>query len=483
MRFFFRRVFLKTIVWFRNDLRLHDHPALKEASESGQVLPVFVLPDHTSPTAADWWVYESLKHLEQQLLELGSALTILKGPASKVLSILAKETQADALFFNGQVDPVSRKEEVDLLELESLSAVDIQRFPPNMLLDPTSLKTGAGRPYKVFGAFWKSLQQQTIPWPIAAPISLTSWFHLYPGTIPLEQSGLRSSIDWDASLQDEWTPGETASFEQWDNFRDKRLKYYDTKRDFPALNGTSRLSGFLASGNMSIRALWHSVRNAQEEGIAPQPEAFLRQLAWREFSYYQLFHFPDIIKQPLRSEFLHFPWLEDIEGLSAWKKGKTGYPLVDAGMRELRETGTIHNRVRMVVASFLIKHLLIDWRIGAEWFSETLVDFDVANNILGWQWVAGSGFDAAPYFRIFNPTMQSKKFDKQGAYIRRWVPELAALPDLFLHEPHIAPVDVLVEAGVVLGETYPFPIVDHSAARSRALDAYALIKGRKEEQA
>lgn len=483
MRSFFRRVFLKTIVWFRNDLRLHDHPALKEASECGQVLPVFVLPDHTSPTAADWWVYESLKHLEQQLLELGSALTILKGPASKVLSILAKETQADALFFNGQVDPLSRKEEVDLLELESLSEVDIQRFPPNMLLDPTSLKTGAGQPYKVFGAFWKSLQQQTIPWPIAAPTTLKSWFQVYPATIPLEQSGLRSSIDWDASLQEEWTPGETASFEKWINFRDKRLKYYDAKRDFPALNGTSRLSGFLASGNMSIRALWHSVRNAQEEGIAPQPEAFLRQLAWREFSYYQLFHFPDITKQPLRSEFLQFPWLDDSEGLSAWKKGMTGYPLVDAGMRELSETGTIHNRVRMVVASFLIKHLLIDWRIGAQWFSETLVDFDVANNTLGWQWVAGSGFDAAPYFRIFNPTMQSKKFDKQGAYIRRWIPELAALPDVFLHEPHIAPEEVLGEAGVVLGETYPYQIVDHSAARSRALDAYALIKGRKEGQA
>ncbi|MCM3759042.1 DNA photolyase family protein [Sporosarcina aquimarina] len=474
---------MKTIVWFRNDLRLHDHPALNKASECGQVLPVFVLPDHTSPTAADWWVYESLKHLEQQLLELGIALTILKGPASRVLFRLATETQADAIYFNGQVDPVSRREEVDLLETVSLSEIDIQRFPSNMLLEPTLLKTGTGQPYKVFGAFWKSLQQQTIPWPMPAPTTLTSWVQVYPETIPLEQSGLRSSIDWDASLQEEWTPGETASFEQWENFRDKRLKQYESKRDFPAMYGTSRLSGFLASGNMSIRALWHAVRNAQEEGIAPQPEAFLRQLAWREFSYYQLYHFPDITERPLRSEFLHFPWLEDSEGLSAWKKGKTGYPLVDAGMRELWETGTIHNRVRMVVASFLIKHLLIDWRLGAEWFRETLVDFDVANNTLGWQWVAGSGFDAAPYFRIFNPTMQSKKFDKNGAYIRKWVPELAALPDVFLHEPHNVPEDVLVGAGVILGETYPFPIVDHSTARARALDAYALIKGKKEGSA
>ncbi|WP_225217884.1 cryptochrome/photolyase family protein [Sporosarcina gallistercoris] len=471
---------MKTIVWFRNDLRLHDHPALKEASECGEVLPVFILPNHASPTASDWWLFESLKSLQQQLLKLGSTLTILKGEPSRVLSVLSKKTQADAVFFNGQVDPVSRREEMALLESESLSEVNVRRFAPNMLLDPTLLKTGAGDPYKVFGAFWKSLQQQTIPWPIAAPASLASWIDEYPGTIPLEQSGLRDSIDWDTSFEKVWIPGEAASFEQWANFRDKGLKGYDTKRDFPAINGTSRLSGFLASGNMSIRALWHAVKRAQEEGIAPQPEPFLRQLAWREFSYYQLFHFPDITERPLRPEFLHFPWLEDPAGLTAWKKGKTGYPLVDAGMRELWETGTIHNRVRMVVASFLVKHLLIDWRMGAVWFRETLVDYDVANNTLGWQWIAGSGFDAAPYFRIFNPTTQSKKFDKNGAYIRKWVPELAALPGASLHEPHMAPEDVLTEAGVVLGETYPLPIVDHTAARARALDAYAHIKGKKE---
>ncbi|MGG0643088.1 deoxyribodipyrimidine photo-lyase [Sporosarcina gallistercoris] len=470
---------MKTIVWFRNDLRLHDHPALKEASECGEVLPVFILPEHTSPTAADWWLYESLNRLHQQLVKLGSTLTILKGPPSKALAALTEKTHADAIFFNGQVDPDSRREEIALLALNSLAKVNVRRCAPNMLLDPSCLKTGAGEPYKVFGAFWKSLQQQTIPWPLAAPTSLTSWIDDCPESIPLEHSGLRASIDWDASLEEAWTPGETASFEQWAQFRDMGLNRYDTKRDFPALNGTSRLSGFLASGNMSIRALWHAVRRAQEEGIAPQPEPFLRQLAWREFSYYQLFHFPDITKRPLRQEFLHFPWLNDPDELTAWKKGKTGYPLVDAGMRELWETGTIHNRVRMVVASFLIKHLLIDWRIGAEWFRETLVDYDVANNTLGWQWVAGSGFDAAPYFRIFNPTTQSRKFDEKGTYIRKWVPELAALPDAALHEPYRASEDVLTDAGVVLGDTYPVPIVDHSAARSRALDAYAQIKGKK----
>lgn len=479
MRSFFRRVFLKTIVWFRNDLRLHDHPALKEASECGEVLPVYILPDRTSQTAADWWLYESLNCLQQQLVKIGSTLTILKGPPSDALSALTEKTQADAIFFNGQVDPASRREEIALLEWNSLAKVNVRRCEPNMLLNPSSLKTGAGEPYKVFGAFWKSLQQQTIPWPIAAPASLTSWIDEYPETIPLEQSGLRNLIGWDACLEEAWTPGETASFEQWALFRDKGLKWYDTKRDFPALNGTSGLSGFLASGNMSIRALWHAVRRAQEEEIAPQPEPFLRQLAWREFSYYQLFHFPDITQRPLRPEFLDFPWLNDPNELTAWKKGITGYPLVDAGMRELWETGTIHNRVRMVVASFLIKHLLIDWRIGAEWFRETLVDYDVANNTLGWQWVAGSGFDAAPYFRIFNPTTQSRKFDKNGDYIRKWMPELAALPDAALHEPHTASEDVLTEAGVVLGDTYPLPIVDHSAARSRALDAYAQIKGKK----
>lgn len=471
---------MKTIVWFRNDLRLHDHPALKEASKCGEVLPLYILPDHGSPTASDWWVYESLKTLKQQLLQLGNTLVILKGEPSQVLSDLSNKTRADAVFFNGQVDPVSRREETTLLESNSLSKVTIRRFTPNMLMDPTLLKTGAGEPYKVFGAFWKSLQQQTIPWPIPAPDSLSTWIDDYPETIPLEQSGLRDSINWDASLKENWTPGEVASFEQWAKFRDKGLNQYDRKRDFPALNGTSQLSGFLASGNMSIRALWHAIRRAQEEGIVPQPEPFLRQLAWREFSYYQLFHFPDITERPLRPEFLQFQWLEDSEGFTAWKKGMTGYPLVDAGMRELWETGTIHNRVRMVVASFLVKHLLIDWRIGAEWFRETLIDYDIANNTLGWQWIAGSGFDAAPYFRIFNPTTQSKKFDKNGAYIRKWIPELAALPDAALHEPHTASETELAEAGIALGETYPFPIVDHAAARARALDAYALIKGKKE---
>ncbi|WOV85777.1 deoxyribodipyrimidine photo-lyase [Sporosarcina jeotgali] len=472
---------MKTIVWFRNDLRVHDHPALKNASECGEVLPVVILPDRAFPTASDWWVYKSLTHLQLKLVELGSELTILKGNPSSTLSLLAEETQADAIFFNGQVDPVSRKEEMVLLELESLSKVDIQRFDPNMLLDPSHLKTGAGQPYKVFGAFWKSLQQQKIPWPTAAPASLTNWAHEITGSIPLKESGLRSPFNWDATLEQAWEPGETASFEQWATFRDKRLQFYDFKRDFPSLNGTSRLSGYLASGNMGIRALWHAVKRAQEDGIAPQPEAFLRQLAWREFSYYQLFHFPDITERPLRSEFLNFPWLNDSSEFESWKAGKTGYPLVDAGMRELWETGTIHNRVRMVVASFLIKHLLVDWRMGAEWFRETLIDYDVANNTLGWQWVAGSGFDAAPYFRIFNPTTQSKKFDKSGEYIRRWIPELAKLPDVHLHEPQTASEDVLMTAGVVLGETYPLPIVDHSAARARALDAYALIKGKKEE--
>lgn len=480
VRPFFRRDCLKTIVWFRHDLRLHDHPALKEASECGDVLPVFILPDHSSPTASDWWLSKSLMRLQQQLADLGNSLLVVKGQPADVLCKLATETNADALFFNGQIDPVSRRDETSLLENLNCPSLDIRRFAPDMLLDPDTLKTGAGQPYKVFGAFWKSLQQQTIPWPVAAPTSLTHWVEEYPETTSLEASGLRSSLGWDETIEETWSPGEAESFEQWGHFRDQVLYKYGTLRDYPGIDGTSKLSGFLASGNMSIRSLWHAVRRAQQEGDAPQPEPFLRQLAWREFAYYQLFHFPEILKQPLRKEFLHFPWNNDSESLSAWKKGQTGYPLVDAGMRELWQTGTMHNRVRMVAASFLVKHLLIDWRIGAQWFQETLVDYDIANNTLGWQWVAGSGFDAAPYFRIFNPTTQSKKFDEHGVYIRKWIPELASLPDKHLYEPHAAPIEVLEEADIVLGVTYPLPIVDHSTARKRALDAYALIKVKKE---
>ncbi|WP_432355625.1 cryptochrome/photolyase family protein [Sporosarcina sp. A2] len=471
---------MKTIVWFRNDLRLHDHPALHEAATCGQVVPIYIVPETKTPTASDWWISESLEHLKEQLEKLGAPLVILQGEPALVLTEFAFRHGADSLFFNGQVDPISRREETSLLEAEGLSGIDIRRFEPNMLLDPSILKTGAGHPYKVFGAFWKSLQQQTIPWPLPVPTSLTSWIDSDATSILLEETDLRSSIKWDTSLQEAWTPGEFASFNQWVHFKDNGINSYVRRRDFPAIDGTSRLSGYLASGNMSIRALWHAVRRAQSEGEVPQPEPFLRQLAWREFAYYQLMHFPDITERPLRSEFLQFAWREDPEGLLAWKEGRTGFPLVDAGMRELWSTGTIHNRVRMVVASFLIKHLLIDWRIGAEWFRETLVDYDVANNTLGWQWVAGSGFDAAPYFRIFNPTAQSKKFDADGTYIRKWVPELATLPKPFIHEPHLAPEDVLTEAGVLIDKTYPSPIVDHSTARTRALDAYAFIKGKKE---
>ncbi|GKV68673.1 deoxyribodipyrimidine photo-lyase [Sporosarcina sp. NCCP-2716] len=470
---------MKTIVWFRNGLRIHDHPALAAAAASGTVLPVAVLPDRP-PTASDWWISKSLEPLSKRLAALGSPLVIQKGSPPEVLARLAADTGADALFFNGQIDPAARKEETELLGLGGLDNVKISRFEPDMMLDPDVLLTKSGTPFKVFGSFWKALQQEKIPWPVPAPDTLSSWRE----ADFLQSSSLSSILNdgqsWSAKFGQYWTPGEEGSFERWEMFRDNGIQDYETKRDYPAIDGTSRLSGFLASGNMSIRALWHAVKRAEEEGDVQQPEPFLRQLAWREFAYYQLHHFPHITDQPLRTEFQHFPWMNDAAGLAAWKAGETGYPLVDAGMRELWQTGTMHNRVRMVAASFLVKHLLIDWRNGAEWFRQTLADYDVANNTLGWQWIAGSGFDAAPYFRIFNPTVQGEKFDPDGLYIRRWVPELAQLPSKFIHAPADSPGDVLAECGVVIGETYPAPIVDHKTARSRALAAYDSVKGHKE---
>lgn len=470
---------MKTIVWFRKDLRVHDHPALAEAAAEGEVLPVYVLPEKETLSACDWWTRESLAILMDRLEALGSPLKLMEGDPLDVFVRLSAETGAEALYFNGQVDPVSRSEETALLQEGSLNHLRIRRFVPDMMLDPDTLLTKSGTPFKVFGAFWKAFQQQTVPWPVPVPESLSPWPEADVESAILKDSRLSGESGWEEKFLRYWSPGENGSFVRWEAFRDNGIQDYKVKRDYPGIDGTSRLSGFLASGNMSIRALWHAVRRAEEEGDVLQPEPFLRQLAWREFAYYQLYHFPSITDESLRPEFRKFPWRSDADGLATWKAGRTGYPLVDAGMRELWETGTMHNRVRMVAASFLIKHLLIDWRTGAEYFKETLADYDIANNTLGWQWVAGSGFDAAPYFRIFNPITQGKKFDAAGTYIRRWVPELASLPDDAIHEPAAADPEVLEEAGVILGSTYPEPIVDHTAARKRALAAYDSIKGQK----
>jgi deoxyribodipyrimidine photo-lyase len=338
-----------------------------------------------------------------------------------------------------------------------------------------------GRAFQVFTAYWRACAKLPRPSaPTAAPRRVpapTVW----PASVSLGDLALEPSIDWAGGLRAAWKPGVRGAAGKLRQFLNEGFTSYTTGRDRPDLAGTSRLSPHLHFGEISPRQVWHALRSrlvkSRSANADAAAQAYLRDLGWREFAHHLLLHFPRTVAEPLRPQFARFPWSRDTRSLRAWQRGRTGYPIVDAGMRELWTTGWMHNRVRMIVASFLVKHLLIDWRAGAAWFWDTLVDADLANNTLGWQWVAGCGADAAPYFRIFNPVLQGRKFDPDGGYVRRWVPELAALPPEWIHAPWEAPQAVRGSASVRLGEHYPRPIVDHRFARDRALRALRSIRG------
>jgi deoxyribodipyrimidine photo-lyase len=346
------------------------------------------------------------------------------------------------------------------------------------LCEPWTLATKVGKPYQVFTPFWKACQASASPPPpTPAPRRLPAP-EKWPASLALAEFKLEPAIDWAGGLRSTWQPGEKGAQALLDRFLRSALADYRTERDRPDRLGTSRLSPHLHFGEVGPGQIWHAISDAARDAGAQRQAAaewYLRELGWREFAHHVLFHFPHTTDEPLRQEFARFPWRSDAKALRAWQRGRTGYPLVDAGMRELWHTGWMHNRVRMVVASFLVKHLLIPWQEGAAWFWDTLVDADLANNSLGWQWTAGCGADAAPFFRIFNPVSQGSKFDEQGEYVRRWVPELARMPAQWIHQPWAAPPQVLDEAEVKLGVTYPWPIVEHVEARKRALEALAAV--------
>ena len=463
----------KTIVWFRKDLRLHDHPALVEAAAHGEVLPVFILPK-TRHAASDWWLHHSLLEIIECFAERQIQFVVRVGKPVEQLMKLIEESEADQLVFNELYDPDSREMERKLALACEKQRVQVRSFQGTLLVAPDTIFNKTNQPYKVFTPFWKRLRQEPIETPLATPELVPSTAK--PHSLSSDEWGLLSDDPWYDKLTSHWQPGEKAAMECWETFRDGGLYDYLVGRDLPAQASVSRLSPYLAWGNISVRSLWHGAIVAAEDVGDQQVEAFIRQLAWRDFDNYQLLYFPEMLTKPVRPEFEKFPWQPAGGQLEAWKTGHTGYPLVDAGMRELWETGYMHNRVRMVVASFLIKHLLIDWREGMAWFEETLVDLDIANNAMGWQWVAGSGFDASPYFRVFNPILQAKKFDDNAQYIKKWLPELTDMPAKYVFEPAAAPKDVLEAAGVAIGTTYPAPIVDHQAARARALAAYDTCK-------
>ncbi|MGI9331009.1 MAG: cryptochrome/photolyase family protein [Gammaproteobacteria bacterium] len=459
------------IVWIRRDLRLTDNPALANALRSGRpVIPVFVLDDTKGRTpggASRWWLHQSLAQFGESVQALGGQLILRRGETIHSLGRLIDETNASALYFSRHHGPDDVATEA-ALQKDLGDALELRRFGGRLLYEPEHVLKSDGTPYKVFTPFWKACQALPEHSPsLAAPDQWTGRVPNLTSDSLADWGLLPRSPDWAGGFRTAWQPGEAGALSAMDDFLNTRAAQYKIARDFPDRPGSSRLSAHLHFGEISPRLLWHAakaaaVQQAEETGI----EAFLRQLIWREFSYHLLFHHPQMAHEPLRQEFRLFPWRDDAQQLERWQQGRTGYPIVDAGMRELWATGWMHNRVRMIVASFLIKDLMIPWQSGEEWFWDTLVDADPANNAASWQWVAGCGTDSAPYFRIFNPSLQAKKFDPEGRYVRQWLPELKECPDKWLQTPWLSP------DGAGIDPAYPKPIVDHGTARDRALRAY-----------
>ncbi|ACM36348.1 MULTISPECIES: cryptochrome/photolyase family protein [Rhizobium/Agrobacterium group] len=468
-----------TILWFRKDLRLDDNRALLAALQAaGPVIPLYIREPEEMGTgplgpAQAWWLHHSLVSLDQSLQSYGSRLVLRRGPPGQVLRHLIEETGSKAVHWNRRYDPSGMAIDAELkaaLRSDGLEATSHAGF---LLHEPSKVKTGSGGPFRVYTPFWRALEKQgDPPPPVERPKTLHNPAH-WPDSDRLEDwQLLPTKPDWAKEFSEIWTPGEPGAQDKLSQFIDHGLKGYRTQRDFPALPHTSGLSPHLALGEISPARIWHATIGLGDDVSTDDYVHFRKELVWREFSYHLLFHFADLASQNWNDRFNDFPWKKNAEFLSAWQRGQTGYPIVDAGMRQLWRHGVMHNRVRMIVASFLIKDLMIDWREGEAWFRYTLVDADPASNAASWQWVAGSGADASPFFRIFNPITQSEKFDPDGDYIRQFVPELAKLPNNLIHRPFEAPAPLLEKAGITLGKTYPAPLVDHKRARAVALEAY-----------
>lgn len=481
------------ILWFRRDLRLADNPALQYAVEQGhRILPLFIWePDDNTdwvPGAASrWWLHHSLKHLQHRLRRLGAELIIQSGDPTQILIDLGQRHAIDEVLWNRLYEPHNVTRDGNL-KAELIDAGIVARsFNARLLIEPWQLLKGDGGPYKVFTPFWKTLQRsyvETLPAP--APEAISAIALDATDTLPLESLQLLPDLTWDEGLYSHWRPGESGAHARLHAALDGALLDYPSGRDLPAREGTSRLSPHLHFGEIGPRQVWYAVRawaaGNSGAGYTEAAESYLRQLAWREFASHLLYHFPHTADAPLDSRFNHMPWTTDAgDALRAWQQGRTGIPIIDAGMRQLWQTGWMHNRVRMLVASLLTKNLRIHWLEGARWFWDTLVDADLANNTLGWQWVAGCGADASPYFRIFNPVVQGERFDPEGVYVRQWVPELRALPAKWIHQPAAAPADILAEAGIELGRDYPVPIVNLKESREDILRLWDVIKRKTRE--
>ena len=470
---------------FRNDLRLADNMALSAAFDSNQdVILLYVYDDSVTSwkvgSASRWWLHNSLLGLQQSIKQLGGQLHLRRGNTLSVLREIIHEANVDQLYFSRTYEPAQRQIEQAIYD-EWHNAITIKRYGGYLLFEPEQIKTGQGAPYKVFTPFWKSCMTQVEPMPIARATDFSSC-RFFCGNIhsdSIDEWQLQpSSSGWFLGLWQVWQPGEAGAQQRLQHALNHILNDYAEERDRPDREGTSKLSPHLHFGELSPVRVWSDVKQFMQAGKLEKDQAmcFLRELGWREFSTHLLFHWQSLPDSAFRSEYQSFPWKQDFGALTAWQRGETGYPIVDAGMRQLWHSGWMHNRVRMIVGSFLVKHLLIHWREGEDWFWDTLVDADLANNAASWQWVAGSGADAAPYFRIFNPILQGKKFDPDGSYVKKWVPELKNLPIRYIHEPWEADEVTLSNADIALGDSYPAPIVAHAEGRKRALAAFDAFK-------
>ncbi len=464
------------LIWLRNDLRLADNPALTAAMQTGLPVEAIYIEEtdlQLRPLggASRWWLHQSLQTLARDLAGIGVPLRTVRGPARAEILKAADATSASCVFWNRRYAPAQCEIDAAIKSALRDKGRRVESFAANVLIEPWDIETGTGKPYSVYTPFWKALRARDIPRPLPVPAGRT------PVTASQRvDSGYRQPR-WAEKLAPHWQIGERAAAKRVEDFLEGPLVDYPEGRDFPARDVTSRLSPHLAFGEISPRQVWHATEAMAQRhpAAAGATEKFLKELVWRDFNYHQLYHRPDIATHAMQEKFDRLAWRHDPAALAAWQKGETGFPIIDAGMRELWETGYMQNRVRMLVGSLLAKNLLLDWRLGEAWFWDTLCDADIASNAGNWQWVAGSGLDAAPFFRIFNPVTQSEKFDASGAYLRRWLPELAKLPDSAIHDPTSAPAEVLRAAGVRLGKTYPRALLDLKATRARALEAFSAL--------
>ncbi|MFN3745164.1 MAG: cryptochrome/photolyase family protein [Hyphomicrobiaceae bacterium] len=473
------------ILWFRNDLRLADNAALAAAvAANGPIIPLYIL-DHDAPGrwrpggASRWWLHGSLAALAESLAALKSRLILARGPTREILPRIAAEAGAATIYCSRAYEPWATALEIDLkAELEG-RGITLKRYRGTLLFEPEALRTRQGAPFQVYTPFARAAFASADVGALLPPPRMLRAPKQWPASEELADWQLvPKQPDWASGLRATWSPGEMAAQARLDAFLENAVARYHEQRNRPDLLATSRLSPHLHHGEISPRLCWQRARAvaAATPACADGVELFLKELLWREFSYHLLVQYPLLPEAPCREPFARFPWKHDPERLACWQHGRTGYPIVDAGMRELWATGWMHNRVRMIVGSFLVKHLLQPWQEGEAWFWDTLVDADLASNATSWQWVAGSGADAAPYFRVFNPVKQAETFDPAGNYVRKWCPELAKMPAPQIHAPWNASRELLAAAGVELGRTYPHPIVDHATARARALAAFESLK-------